>query len=251
LQGLRVVGLAVALGLLAAPASAETVTEACVRASEEGQSARGRGALLAAHASFAACAATACPKAVRAECTRWLDEVDRDTPTIVVAMKDASGADVLDGRVSIDGAAPVAIDGRTAPVDPGKHVLRFERPGERTVERAIVVATGERNRLVVGQLEGPREKPLPPPPPPPPPQSQGLPAATWVFGGIGAFGLASFATLGALGLSEKSKLRGSCAPACTDSDVTTLRTLYIGADVSLAVGVVALGLAMYFALSDH
>src|SRR5260221_13814133 len=94
---------ALAIVLFSAPASAETVTESCVNASEEGQTARARGALLQARTSFAACAAATCPKAVRAECTRWLDEADRDTPTVVVALKDSHGVDVPDGRVTIDG----------------------------------------------------------------------------------------------------------------------------------------------------
>lgn len=240
---------ALAIVLLASPASAETVAESCVNASEEGQSARGRGALLQAHASFAACASAGCPRAVRAECTRWLDEVERDTPTVVVAIKDSRGVDVLDGRVSIDGKPLAQLDGRPLPIDPGKHVFRFERPGARAIERPVIAVTGEHNRLVVGQFEG-HDEPQPAPKPPEKPASHGLPTATYVLGGIGAFGLASFATLGILGLSEKSRLKSSCAPSCTDADVATLKTLYVGADVSLGVGVLALAIATYFALTS-
>jgi hypothetical protein len=226
-------------------AGAESVAEACVRAADEGQDARARGALLRAHESFAACATATCPKPLRADCTTWLGEVERDTPSVVVGVKDRSGADALDGRVMIDGVRVPRLDGAPIPVDPGPHTFRFERPGAAGVERAVVVRTGERNRLVVERLG---EAPTPRPGPEPRPRS-GLPTATWIFGGIGAAGLLGFGALGIAGLSEKSRLRSSCSPSCTDAQVSTLRGLYIGADVALGVGVLALGLAVYFALT--
>jgi hypothetical protein len=231
----------------------ETTAEACVRASEEGQNARERSELRKAHESFAYCAAATCPKLLRADCTHWLEDVDRDTPSIVVGVKDARGDDVLDAKISVDGAPVRAVGGAALPVDPGPHVVRFERPGVPAVERKIVVRTGERNRLLVERLDAPASPSAPDPGAPATRDDRGgsrsVPTGAWVAGAIGVVGLAGFGVLGLMGASEKSRLRGSCAPSCTDSDVSKLKTFYIGADVSLVVGAIAIGVATWLVLS--
>ncbi len=234
--------------LVPVTAHAETQAEHCVRASDEGQTSRQHGKLLDAQKSFIACAAVTCPKLVRADCERWLDEVNRDLPSIVLGVKDSKG-DVLDARVIIDGGDPKRPDGSPVPLDPGTHVVRFERKGASSIERTLVVRTGERNRSVVETMElagAPDSKPIPTTSS----SSGGIPTVSWVLGGVGVAGLASFATFGLIGLSQKSDLNAKCSPACTDEDISKLRSSYIVADVSLAIGVVAAGLAVYFALTN-
>lgn len=51
--------------------------------------------LLEAQTQLVACASVDCPKFVRADCLRWLDEVQATLPTIVVRANDPSGNDVL------------------------------------------------------------------------------------------------------------------------------------------------------------
>lgn len=59
----------------------------------------------------------------------------------------------------------------------------------------------------------------------------------------GGVGLALFAGLGGGAMAEDSRLASSCGAdagrTCTDADVSTLRSLSLGADVSLAIGLVA------------
>lgn len=84
----------------------------------------------------------------------------------------------------------------------------------------------------------------PPPPTTPPPDQglRGLGVAGVVVLGVGAAALLTFAITGGLALSEDSRLAGTCGrnvgSFCTDSDVSTLRTLDTVADAMLATGVV-------------
>ncbi|MFO0685773.1 MAG: tetratricopeptide repeat protein [Sandaracinus sp.] len=80
-----------------------------------------------------------------------------------------------------------------------------------------------------------------PPPEPAPPSSD---ADALVTGAIASFGVAGAAALtmaitGGLALSERDRLASSCAPACTDDQISGARTLGIVADVSLGIGAAA------------
>jgi hypothetical protein len=61
----------------------------------------------------------------------------------------------------------------------------------------------------------------------------------YALGGLGLAGVGAFAYLGGTGLDEKNQLRASCGNTCTDAQVAPLKARYIGADISLGVGVVA------------
>lgn len=81
-------------------------------------------------------------------------------------------------------------------------------------------------------------------------QDGGVPTLAWVLGGVGVVGIGAFATFGILGLSEKGDreapvAEGGCAPNCSDDEVSSVRTKLVLADVSLGIGVAALGVATY------
>ena len=227
----------------------------CIAASEKGNDARDRGALRAARAHFVTCAADACPKSMRVDCARWLDEVDASIPSIVVGAKDGRGGDLFDIRVKVDGEPVEDVQaGRPLVLDPGPHVVRFERgkgPSLETQELKVLLRTGERNRSVIATMGAAPSRDGVGPPPPPPTRGGGVPTATWIFGGIGVVGLGVFGTFALIGTQEKSRLRDTCSPGCTDADVSSLRTDFIVADISLGVGIVALGVATYFLLTNH
>ncbi len=61
--------------------------------------------------------------------------------------------------------------------------------------------------------------------------------------------LGSFTYFAISGSSEKSDLRARCGSRCSDAEVASLKTRYILADVSLGVGIVALGVATYLWLT--
>lgn len=64
-----------------------------------------------------------------------------------------------------------------------------------------------------------------------------------LLAGIGVIGLGAFAYFAAVGSSDVDRLRETCAPRCTESAVDRARTKIIVANVSLAVGALALGSA--------
>jgi hypothetical protein len=68
--------------------------------------------------------------------------------------------------------------------------------------------------------------------------------ALGVMGGVG------FAYFGLQGKSDEDELDGSCAPRCPQGDIDALRRTYLAADVSLGIGVVALGALGYLWLTN-
>ncbi len=235
--------------------------EACVAASDAAQKHRAGKKLVAARKELLVCAQDECPAVVKKDCADWLADVDASLPTVVVAAKDAaSGGDLVDVRVLIDGELLAErIDGAALPVDPGPHTIRFEPKTGKAVEQQIVVKEGERNRLVSVTLGEPAPAPDPAPAPAPapapdvtrdvPPAVQGTPTAAWILGGVGVAALGSFAYFGLTGRSDVKELRDTCAPDCAKSDEDAARNKLLIADVSLAVSVVSLGIATYMFLT--
>jgi hypothetical protein len=123
--------------------------QACVAAAEEGQTQRDDGKYRAARASFVRCADVSCPRVVVQSCTRWLQGIDDNAPTIVLGAKDEHGADLTDVTVSLDGVPfATALEGKPLEADSGEHVLRFERPGSVPAEQKVVLRAAEKARVV-------------------------------------------------------------------------------------------------------
>jgi hypothetical protein len=240
-MNVRSAALLVAASLPAWPktAGAQTIA-ACIAAADEGQDQLRHGKLRDARRSFVVCSQERCPVVVRKDCDHWLEQVNLDMPTVVFGAKDASGQDLATFAVRVDtDAEETATPGIPRELDPGPHTFAFERPGAPPITQSVVLRTGERNRQVL--VTFPAVDVLRPPPvePPAPPAHSVSP---WVYGfaGLAALATGSFVYFAVSGLHEKSDLRSTCAPACTDSQVSKLRTDYIVADVSLGIGVVSL-----------
>jgi hypothetical protein len=226
---LPLVALALALST-ARSVSADATSQVCIHAAEEGQRLRAARKIVGAREQLIACARDVCPAMVRKDCAQWLSEDEVTMPTVVLGARTERGEDVVDVRVSIDGA-PVAerLSGASVPVDPGPHVLRFEAAGYPPVQQQIVVREGEKSRLVIASL---------------PPRPKGpIPAGFWVFGGLGVAGGAGFAVLALLGEGDLNNLRSTCAPNCTPSSVDSARVKFILANVSLGVGIASAAVA--------
>jgi hypothetical protein len=233
--------LAGAVASTATAAGAQT-RETCIPALEEGQTLRDQLKLRAARDKFILCARDACAAALRKDCAEALEAVTRDLPTLAVGARDEAGHDLPEVRVFVDGE-PVAVEqGRSVPVDPGQHVVRVEHATYPPVSERIVLRMGERNRAVVVTLRPPATPATPPPPRAPP---AGPPPLAYGLAAVGLVGLGSFAFFAITGKNEHDRLAGQCAPACSDADVSGVRTRYIVADLSLLVGVVAAGIATY------
>ena len=237
----------------APPADPQSEVTVCVQAAEEAQSLRSEHKLLAARARFLACAQAACPAVVRSDCSVWLSDVERLLPSVVVSAKDSHGAELIDVRVLVDGELLTnRLDGLAQPVDPGIRLFRFERQGVAPVEQQVVIREGERGRRLSVLLAAPDPKPLPPVQPPAPSGPPYPPVATYVFGGIGVAALGSFAYFGMKGRGNASELAKGCGKdkTCTEDQVAPVRTQLLVADVSLGIGLVALGTAVYFLVAN-
>lgn len=219
----------------------------CLDAAEEGQAQREKGELRAAKASFLKCVSERCARVIQTDCANWLSEVEQSLPTIALRMTDGE-ADVTDVKVFVDGKPFVdSIDGKAIAIDPGPHVFRFERNGHSTEER-LVVTEGQKNRQLVVQAPTGTSNSREPPGPASRTSRSLVPA--WIFGGVGVLGIAGFSLLWPTAISDFHDLRTSCRNHCTDAQVDPVRTRVIAADISLGVGIAALGVATWLFLSS-
>jgi hypothetical protein len=225
------------LSALAAPARADV--DACIHAANAGQKLRDSGSYLRAREQFIACAAAECPGEIRKGCVGWLAELEKITPTVVFAAR-SRGNEVSDVRVSVDGASlGERIDGKPVPLDPGEHRFRFERADEPPIEMTAVIVAGEKDRLI-----GARFGPEPTPSPivrvgEPAPEGRRKPSA--IEYGLGAFGLASFATGLALDISGYIFLQqcGGDAFCSGAHERAEVQWRFLTGDILLAVGVLS------------
>jgi hypothetical protein len=225
----------------------------CIAASDQGQQLRDDGKFKLAREAFLRCARSSCPTIVSHDCQEWLIEVDARTPTVIVDATDEKGNDLTDVKVSVDGAPFVAsLTGLPARVDPGERLFRYEADGLAPVEERVVVRTGEKNRVLKVRFSAGLLPPAAAPAAPGPGERRGSfrpPLASWVFTGTAVAAFASEAYFGIAGLNQRNddlSGPGKCAPACSPSERSSIETKFAVADVSLGVGVVSAGLAVYF-----
>ena len=71
--------------------------------------------------------------------------------------------------------------------------------------------------------------------------------------GLGVVALGSFAVFGLQGRADAADLRAGCGAtaSCTDDQVGAVRSKYLIADISLGVGIVALGAATLVYVLTH
>ncbi len=243
--------LVLSASVLASSASAYAAPtkEQCLEAHERAQSLRSTSSLRAAREQLLVCAADACPSLVKVDCTKWLPDVEKDLPTIVVRAKDGAGNDIADVRVVVDGVVVAKyLDGKPIAIDPGAHAFHYQREGSPDVEAQVVVRVGEKNRTVTVTFASDVDVAPVAPPPEPPFTATTLP---WILGGVGVVALGSFAFFGLRARSRLDELKAECAPNCDPAEKSSLQTQLIVADVSLGVSLVSFGLATYFFLSGR
>jgi hypothetical protein len=215
----------------------------CLSTSEHAQLDRDEGRYLKAREGLLTCSSATCPPVVQRDCLKWLAEIDATMPTLVFVVRSASGNDLGDVVVRVDGQLLLSrLDGKPVAVDPGEHVFTFES-GTRRVQSRALVNVGERNRIVRVSVDDTPEGPPAPVPARPP-----VPVGSFVLGGVAVLALGS---AGILWLSATSDLRSlesnPCAASrtCSESDVQSVRTRMIVGDVLAGAGLVALGTAAY------
>jgi hypothetical protein len=238
---------------------------ACVAAAEAGQQLRSHGQLVSAREQLLVCSSPDCPAVVSQDCTGWLGEVQRSLASVIIKAKDPGGQVVTDVGVSVDGSVrPERAPTAAIELDPGEHTFRCTHDGFTEAGERVTLAEGERGREIVCQLAplqpsqpaAPSRRGPPAPAealrdvPAPSTASSGLPWVVWPLGGLGVAGLGGFAALGLWGKSEQNAAErpGGCAPNCTSSEVDSIQLKFTAANVSLAVGLAALGAATIIGL---
>jgi hypothetical protein len=237
------VSSAAALGLAFAfapgRATAAGITkEECIEANTKSQDLRSEGKLAEAGEQLRRCVNPACPRLVRNDCTRRLDDLEKAQPSLVFDVKDAKEGDVIDVHVSVDGQPLVDhLDGSPLKVDPGAHVFTFEVAGQPSVVDKMLIRegeTGRHERVVFENLNKPPPAASAPSAGPAPasgdgsdsssapsPSSRGGTQRTvgLVVGGVGVAGLAAGTVFWLLGSSAWNNAKQACGgnpSACTD-----------------------------------
>ena len=221
-------------------AAQEETTQRCIAAYESSQELKLDRKLIEAEEQLRICVATECPQVARQDCGRWLDEVQQATPSIVIRFIDASGAERNDVTVTTaDGRSLAAqLDGKAIAINPGPQRLLLTPRGGAVVPHDITVAEGEKLRQVVVKLPGARESEA----------TEGdssIHPVAWVLYGLSAAGIGAFIGLGvhSLGLED-------CKDTCNDEQVDDIVLFRALADVSLGVGVLALGGAIWVTVAS-
>ena len=240
-------------------AASETGAE-CASAYEKAQYLRRDKKLRAAHKELLVCSQSTCPAAVVSDCTQWLAEVEKGTPTVVFDARDPKGQSVADVKVYMDGELlQNKLDGTAVQVDPGTHTFRFEPASGTAGEQQVLVLEGEKTRVITFSITGAA--------------SGGNPgdrngsgnqghagetsggsgkAVGLILAGVGVAALAGGIVFGAMGSSQASsdKDPGGCAPNCSDSEVSSIKTKLILSDVLIPVGIVGIGAGLVLYLTS-
>jgi len=207
----------------------------CVDAYTQAQVLRTKDKLVLAKKQLEVCNAAACPDALRKDCITWLAEVQQNIPLLSVDVVDEGGRAVSTAHVTIDGntVAP----GQAIDLDPGPHTVQADAPGMIAATQDVSLAKGEKRRATVA-LKAQTAVELPPA------VHRPVPVAAIVLASVGAVGIGGFIGFGLAGNAKRGELDTSgCKPNCSPSDVDTIKTDYVIADVSLGVGIVSLAAA--------
>lgn len=215
----------------------------CVSQLDRAQSLQTARKLRGARASYLACSAPACPELLREDCSKSLVELDGTIPTVVFSARGEHGKDVTDARVLLDGeAVSSALDGHAVALDPGTHVIRFERAGGGVSEMRIVAREGEKNRSISATFMS--STPAEPEKAAPVRAESGrFPILPVILGGTGLLALGGSFYVRLNADSDADRLRGSCAPSCDQSSRDALSDKLVVANVALGVGIGAIALA--------
>lgn len=211
------------------------------------------------------------PAARRAEVMRQLAELRPRIASVVLDVRPVGALLAVDGGPS-DPLPP----GGVLFLEPGEHSLALSAPGCEPQALPLHADAGGESSLAVTLVpEAPPEAPPPPeepaPPPPPGPHpvpepparaprpARGLPGGSLVVGTVGLVALGTTAVTGILALGADSDVdvaraaaaRGEAVDRAALQDTASRgRTLATVADVALGVGVVALGVAIVWAVSS-
>jgi hypothetical protein len=238
----------------------------CASAWREGNSLAKQGKLRQAMEWMLKCAQATCIPVIRNECTSRVSKIEADIPSIVASVVDASGKNVSDVQVEMDGELLAShIDGRGIPVDPGEHMFNFKTDKSTLGTQKAMIPQGQRNVPVTLNLSSTTAAAaaVESAPAAGVPAESAAPEATVATSaeeprartetksgggpGIGTYSLAvlGLAGVGGYGLltywgNKDNKLLEACAPDCKQSSVNHIKQLYTAGKISAGIGIAAL-----------
>jgi hypothetical protein len=220
-----------------APAAAAPSKDRCLDAYVGAQRLRKKGALLAAKAELLVCAQPTCPGELVRDCSGWLADVERRTPTLVVEVVDADTR-VVPRELIVDGsAAALPAQGAALEIDPGQHEIVVVLGDERRLAKSVLVLEGEKEKRVRFELASPRQAEK---------RKRDM-TPVYAFGITSAVATGSFAFFALRSHGKRNDLE-ACKGHCAEDAVNDVRREQIAADVSLVVALLSAGAATYFAL---
>lgn len=223
-----------------APAPDPTQANTCIASFTSSQRLRLRGQLLESKKQLLTCASPACPAALRGQCVTWLDEIDKEIPTLVITAFDVAGKPTKDVRVTIDDRVVTdELDGLPIAVDPGSHQVRFDLTGRPPIIRRVVALQGVQNQKVVADFtrlmpSGDDPEAIP--------EAEGPPAVAVVFLVVGGLGVLVGITTGIVALARAPTLEEDCetSAGCSQEEIDEATRVAHAATASFAVGAAGL-----------
>jgi hypothetical protein len=229
--------------------------------------------------------AAAVRKECKLRYTQLRDEIPSVIPS-VTDEKGAPVTDVevtMDGTL-----LTAEIDGRAVEINPGVHEFSFASSKGLIAKQKLEISPRQRNRPITISLSPKSAKsppvaaapaPTPPAPAAPPEPSQaaleasaapsqaapsdeppiiksrqtereeksGRGVAPYLIGGLGLVGVGGYGLLTYWGRKDNEAL-DECAPNCPTTDIDHIRKMYLAADISLGIGVVALATSTWLFL---
>jgi hypothetical protein len=227
-------------------AAASTTKSECLAAFADAQELRQKGALLSARARLLVCSQRHCPVPIAKDCASWMNEVEGNLCSVVFALSDEAGADILDARVlANERVVAERTDGRAVLLDPGRYTFKFEAKGYAPVLQTIAMRQSEKNRFVRLQLHrlGPERaastltREPAQPASAPPARQRPVAVVTLILGGTALASVGAFAYFGLRGRGQEHDI-DHCTTNCQALQDSGRRN-YLIADISLGVGLAA------------
>jgi hypothetical protein len=233
----------------------EEPADVCIARHRQAQVERSQGRLLAAHEQLRSCLLPECSPILREACASLLADVERETPSVVLAANSKSG-DLLNVTVDDAGTRIAArLDGVPIRLDPGEHQLAFRAPGMVPLKKTVVLRAGDRDRRIAVQLEpivpaGSADAAVPPTPN----ATANTPSHVLAYTLIGAgaaLGVAAI-SVGVSAANDYGAAEDSCAPLCSKDRGDPIHTKALVADglLVLSLGTISYGMFRLLTTDD-
>jgi hypothetical protein len=281
-----------AILLSASPARSERLGDerACVNAFKKAKEHEGAGKLLEAKELLMSCAQAPCGSFLRQQCSSKYNQLEADTPSVVLIVTDPSGAPRADVQVRMDGQPfTQQLDGRALTVEPGMHEFSFVADGNVFATQKVMIVQGQRNRFITALMRtgGKSKRMVAQADQPastaskvatPDPRAEEMPAGAardaadasgddngksdapavkksgsvlpYLLGGVGLASIGAGALLTSWGVKDNDKL-GVCSPRCPTAATNHIKRLYLESDIAIGAGLVALGAAYWVYVATH